>query len=159
MVSLMNQVVFYSGSLILGYGISQYVLYVLLKVRRISGEHKKAENKNEKEEKKIEPFFYTDNSIRNVNESIKNIFQCPIFDNSIQCPVINQYGFTMEKDAIEKWLDNHNTCPFTRKELDKEDLKINRNVYNAIKFIVLKEKYNEEHKENLIQESEIFDIE
>ena len=44
-------------------------------------------------------------------------------------------------------------------ELDKEDLKINRNVYNAIKFIVLKEKYNEEHKENLIQESEIFDIE
>ena len=44
-------------------------------------------------------------------------------------------------------------------ELDKEDLKINRNVYNAIKFIVLKEKYNEEHKENLIRESEIFDIE
>ena len=48
MVSLMNQVVFYSGSLILGYGISQYVLYVLLRVRRISGKHKKAENKNEK---------------------------------------------------------------------------------------------------------------
>ena len=160
MVSLMNQVVFYSGSLILGYGISQYVLYVLLRVRRISEEHKKADHKNsKKEENKVEPFFYTDNSIRNVNEQIKNVFQCPIFENSIRCPVINQYGFTMEQDAIEKWLDNHNTCPFTRKELDKEDLKINRNVYNAIKFIVLKEKYNDEHKDNLIQESEIFDIE
>ena len=94
-----------------------------------------------------------------MNEAIKNSFQCASFDNSIRCRVINQYGVTREKDAIEKWLDNHNTCPFTRKELDKEDLKINRNVYNAIKFIVLKEKYNEEHKENLIQESEIFDIE
>ena len=99
----MNQVVFYSGSLILGYGISQYVLYVLLRVRRISEEHKKADHSNsKKEENKVEPFFYTDNSIRNVNEQIKNVFQCPIFENSIRCPVINQYGFTMEKDAIEK---------------------------------------------------------
>lgn len=157
MVSLMNQIIFYSGSLVLGVGISQYVLYVLLRVRRLSGEHKK---KNEQKEKITEEqFFYTDNSIRNVNDSIKNIFQCPIFENSIRCPMINQYGFTMEKDAIEKWLDNHNTCPFTRKELDKDDLRLNKNLYNAIKFIVLKEQYNEEHKENMIKESEIFDIE
>ena len=144
---------FYTSGIIFGLGVSNVILHKLLRYPRIPLFNSKKENSKKKKEFL---FYYTDGDIKNIEENVKNSFVCPIVDNNIRNPVSNQYGFTFESEAINQWLNSNGTCPMSRKPMSKMDLIPNKNLQNAIKFLVLKEKYNKTNKENKILENEIY---
>lgn len=142
----------YTSGIVFGLGVSRLILHKILRYPKIPLLNSNKENSKENEL----AFYYNDDNIKNIEENVKNSFVCPIFENNIRNPVTNQYGFTFESQAINQWLNSNNTCPMCRKPMNKMDLRPNKNLQNAIKFLVLKEKYNEANKENKILENEIY---
>ena len=57
---------------------------------------------------------------------------CPITHELMTNPVIGSDGVTYEKEAIEKWLDNHNTSPITREIMSKSSLIPNKAIRDTI---------------------------
>jgi hypothetical protein len=51
---------------------------------------------------------------------IKELIYCPISREIFLEPVLIQSGYTFEKEYIDKWFKNNNTCPLTRKIIDKQ---------------------------------------
>ena len=51
-----------------------------------------------------------------------NSFLCPITKNIMKNPVITPYGTTYDKDAIISWLKTNETCPLTKKPLNRKML-------------------------------------
>jgi hypothetical protein len=63
---------------------------------------------------------------------IPQYFLCPITQNIMNEPVIDNEGNSYDKKAIEKWLENKNTSPITRNHLCLTYLKTNRSLKDAI---------------------------
>ena len=61
-----------------------------------------------------------------------NSFLCPITKNIMKNPVITPYGTTYDKDAIISWLKTNETCPLTKKPLNRKMLIPNYALKNAI---------------------------
>ena len=66
------------------------------------------------------------------NERIPRSFICRITTRVMEDPVVGPSGCTYERSAIEEWLDTHDTCPLTGKELTREVLVPNLNLREAI---------------------------
>ena len=47
---------------------------------------------------------------------------CPISQELLTDPVMTPYGHCYQREHIEKWLENHSTCPLTLKPLTKSQL-------------------------------------
>lgn len=56
----------------------------------------------------------------NLPENIPNEFLCPITTEVMRNPVMLTDGHVYEKEAIEKWLTNHNTSPLTKAVVSKD---------------------------------------
>ena len=56
------------------------------------------------------------NKIRNIPEN----FKCPISLEVMIDPVIIESGITFDKKNIEEWFISHNTCPLTRKIVNRQ---------------------------------------
>ncbi|GKA40904.1 U-box domain-containing protein kinase family protein [Tanacetum coccineum] len=64
---------------------------------------------------------------------IPHYFVCPIFQETMQDPVVATDGFTYEAEAIKGWLDSgHNTSPMTNLELANSNLVPNHALRSAI---------------------------
>ena len=50
-------------------------------------------------------------------EEVPDYFLCPITGDIMEDPVICIDGYTYERNAIEKWLQNNHTSPMTRQSL------------------------------------------
>lgn len=61
---------------------------------------------------------------------------CSITHQLMVDPVVDRNGNTFEREAIEKWIKQHGTCPNTREPLKIEDLKPNRSLLSAIEALV-----------------------
>ena len=70
-------------------------------------------------------------------------------------PVISPSGHTYEKDLICTWLSTSKKCPFTQLELSVSQLRPNKNLYNFIKFAVLRERFNLKNHKDKIKLNEI----
>ncbi len=55
----------------------------------------------------------------NIPDDIPNEFLCPITTELMRDPVMLTDGHVYEKQAIKRWLDNHNTSPLTKAVVDK----------------------------------------
>jgi hypothetical protein len=69
--------------------------------------------------------------------------------------MIGPYGFTNEREAILTWLRKKKECPMTKQKLYISNLRFNKNVYNLIHYLVLKEEYNKKHVLTKITDEEI----
>ena len=67
----------------------------------------------------------------NIDEIIDN-YRCPITRLIYRHPVIIEDGYTYEKCAIERYLENDNRSPITREEMKTKKMTINRNVLTRI---------------------------
>ncbi|XP_071688668.1 U-box domain-containing protein 33-like [Rutidosis leptorrhynchoides] len=64
---------------------------------------------------------------------IPHYFVCPIFQDTMEDPVVAADGFTYEAEAIKGWLDSgHNTSPMTNLELANTNLVPNHALRSAI---------------------------
>ncbi|XP_024996109.1 U-box domain-containing protein 33-like isoform X2 [Cynara cardunculus var. scolymus] len=64
---------------------------------------------------------------------IPHYFNCPIFQEMMQDPVVAADGYTYEAEALRGWLDSgHNTSPMTNLELANSNLVPNRALKSAI---------------------------
>ena len=54
----------------------------------------------------------------------------------MQEPVLAKDGFTYEKQAIEQWLEKHDTSPMTNATLDSKDLQPNLLVKQMIRTML-----------------------
>ena len=50
---------------------------------------------------------------KNAKTEIPRQFICPITHELMKDPVFTCDGITYERNAVEKWLKNHNTSPLT----------------------------------------------
>ena len=66
------------------------------------------------------------------DDGIPNHFLCPITKVIMIDPVLDAYGHSYEKAAIEQWLSNHDTCPVTGAVLPNNTLTRNHALRNAI---------------------------
>src|SRR5688572_28596565 len=72
-------------------------------------------------------------------------FISPITNEPMTDPVICNNGYSFEKTAILKWLQEHNTNPITRNPLERSQLRENRALKDAIsEFFALLEIKNVE---------------
>ena len=51
-------------------------------------------------------------------------FYCPLTHQQMRIPVMTPYGSCFEKKAIEAYIDEHGTCPLTRRPLLKSELQL-----------------------------------
>ena len=99
-----------------------------------SSKNEKIEEEKEKkmlEEAKNDPEMNKDVSELPDYSSV-NSFLCPITKNIMKNPVITPYGTTYDKDAILGWLKTNETCPLTKKPLNRKMLIPNYALKNAI---------------------------
>ena len=110
--------------------------------------------KEEKENKTEENILISINE-KNIedDDSVIQSFICPITQNIMKNPVITSSGITYEKEAIEKWLDEHNTDPISGKPLNKNEIFPNYALKNAI-LDYLNKKENEEKKDKIEEKKE-----
>lgn len=59
-------------------------------------------------------------------------FECPITMSMMRDPVIDPDGYTYERTAIESWISEHGTSPFTRNPITIDQLAPNRVLKDAI---------------------------
>ena len=62
-----------------------------------------------------------------------NGMRCPITQGVLKDPVTLSSGHTFEKSEIEKWLENHNSCPLTRRTVEETSLQTNIAIKGIIK--------------------------
>ncbi|KJE88567.1 hypothetical protein CAOG_00206 [Capsaspora owczarzaki ATCC 30864] len=75
-----------------------------------------------------EPAHQSQHALSEVLEA----FNCPITQEVMSDPVSTPYGHCFERDAIERWLQTHKTCPMTKKPLTQAQLFPNYTVKAAI---------------------------
>jgi hypothetical protein len=66
------------------------------------------------------------------DDNIPDHFLCPITKMIMIDPVLDAYGHSYEKAAMEQWLSNHDTCPVTGALLPNNTLTKNHALRNAI---------------------------
>ena len=77
---------------------------------------------------------YRDQPVTNPEGSSKppHCFLCPITKVIMRIPVVTIDGFTYEREAIEKWLEDKDTSPFTNLELSSKTLIPNHTLRSCI---------------------------
>ena len=75
-----------------------------------------------------------------LDEDIIHEITCPINHEIMTHPVITPYGHTFDFYSITKWLETHNTCPFSRKPLLKKDLLRDSNLIKKLDFYLFVDK-------------------
>jgi len=65
-------------------------------------------------------------------EKVNEAFLCPITREVMEDPVILMDGHTYERDAIERWLDSHNTSPKTNVQLTSRSIISNHTLKQQI---------------------------
>ncbi|KAG2387208.1 hypothetical protein C9374_001540 [Naegleria lovaniensis] len=70
------------------------------------------------------------------NKPYPQEFYCPITQEVMIDPVIGKDGHTYEREAIEKWLKDHNVSPMTREPMSVDHLVPNIALRNTIEQIV-----------------------
>ena len=103
--------------------------------KRLEELQKLEEKQKEEEEKIAKQQKETDSDKKITTEGQENIenlnkksiydyesLLCPISQELLTDPVSSPYGHCYQREAIEAWLDKHNTCPFTGKPLEKSQL-------------------------------------
>ncbi len=73
-------------------------------------------------------------------DSIPHHFFCVITQDIMKNPVLTVDNFTYEKEAIERWLSNHDTSPLTGLPLQSKILAPNNTIYQQI------QEFLEQHK-------------
>lgn len=73
-------------------------------------------------------------------DSVPHHFFCVITQNIMKNPVSTVDNFTYEKEAIERWLTNHDTSPLTGLPLQSKLIVANNNIYHQI------QEFLEQHK-------------
>mmetsp|Transcript_28743 Transcript_28743/g.37726 ORF Transcript_28743/g.37726 Transcript_28743/m.37726 type:complete len:759 (+) Transcript_28743:142-2418(+) len=68
----------------------------------------------------------------NVDNDIPLTFICPITQELMKDPVIDNDGNSYEREAIEDWVRQNGTSPITRAPLSATDLRPNRNLLDCI---------------------------
>lgn len=101
--------------------------------------------------------YNSEEELKYLKEEYSQYLECPILQNTIRFPVINQYGITYDKNNIINWLNQRQTCPTTNGILSVNDLRPNLNVKNFVKFLILMEKYNMNNPMNKIRKEDILD--
>ena len=64
-------------------------------------------------------------------------------------------GITFENNSLREWLKRKNICPVTKQELNVKDLRFNKNLFNLINFLVLRDRYNRINPNDKINLEEI----
>lgn len=146
MLSLKEEFIFYSSAVIFGFEIFKYVLRKENLQQKIQGEE------NFKIEEKIS---YQESEMKNVDRRILEAITCPINQTFLRYPLINQYGFSIEKNSHLRWVEEKQKCPFTSQPVEINDLRFNKNLFMFIKFLILKERYNKVHPDNEITYKDI----
>ena len=145
MQTIVKQILFYGSGIIFGIGIT-----------KISIRKTKVLRKN-KTSIKYDGFLYLNDEFEeNDKKYINEYFSCPIMMEPFIHPVITKYGHTLELNTLIRHFENNDNCPITRNPLKLNDIRLNFNVYNIIKFMVLKYRYNKTHPENIIKNEELF---
>ena len=148
----LGMVLFGLTSMAIGAGISY--LYNSFNKKETPQENQEKEKsniskKNEKENKKEVdvPILINETTFEEDDPEIQS-FICPITQNIMSNPVITKYGISYEKEAIEKWLEKHNTDPLSGQPLNKNEIFPNYALKNAIiDYIKKKEETKKEKKE------------
>jgi len=65
-------------------------------------------------------------------KELKDNLKCPLTEEILNSPVITPYGFTYERNEIEKWLKKSSTDPISRKSLTEQQLIRNIKLENVI---------------------------
>jgi hypothetical protein len=78
-------------------------------------------------------------------EQIKQYIYCPISHQIFKLPIIIESGITYEKECIEEWLKENNTCPITKKDIYDGYFNINILIKNLVSdFLTKYPEYQEE---------------
>jgi hypothetical protein len=75
-----------------------------------------------------------------LDEGFIHEITCPISCEIMTHPVITPYGHTFDFYSITKWLETHNTCPFSRKPLHIKDLLRDSNIRKKLEFYLFVDK-------------------
>jgi len=75
-----------------------------------------------------------------LDEDIIDEITCPISCEIMTHPVITPYGHKFDYYSITKWLETHNTCPFSRKPLLKKDILRDSNLRKKLDFYLFVDK-------------------
>ena len=146
METIVKQILFYGSGIIFGLGIT-----------KISYRKTRVIKKNNKS-MKLEKFPYSNDEFEeNDKKYINDYLNCPIMMTPFISPVITKYGHTLELNTLIRHFENNDNCPITRNPLKYNDIRLNINVYNMIKFMVLKYRYNKNHPQNIIKNEELFE--
>ena len=86
----------------------------------------------------------TENAINyntnNLLESIIKYFKCPLSNSIMRDPVITPYGHHYERKYIENEIDKSRISPFTKKPLEKGELRADEDIKEMIKILLNKGK-------------------
>lgn len=72
-------------------------------------------------------------------------FICPITLEIMEQPVVLEDGFSYSKDAIEKWLRNHDTSPSTGAQLYSRSYVPNRALHSSIEAFLAQNRKRDEN--------------
>jgi hypothetical protein len=75
----------------------------------------------EEEKKAAENVEIKENS-EHAEDNEEDLLLCPISQELMTDPVMTPYGHCFQRSSIEQWLEKHNTCPITGKNLEKSQL-------------------------------------
>ena len=73
---------------------------------------------------------------------IPDVYLCPIRKELMRDPVIIEDGFSYEREAITKWLEEHNTSPVTGKILENHRMDSNIGLKKSIDIFIEKHRLN-----------------
>jgi hypothetical protein len=80
-------------------------------------------------------------SITQITGTIKSVVEletlltCPLSLDTLEDPVIDKCGHTFERQQIQVWLQNNDTCPLSRERITRADLSPNRMVKQAVDIL------------------------
>jgi hypothetical protein len=75
-----------------------------------------------------------------LEEDIIHELTCPISCEIMTYPVVTPYGHKFDYYSIIKWLETHNTCPFSRKPLRIKDLLRDTSIRKKLDFYLFVDK-------------------
>ena len=70
-------------------------------------------------------------TIKSVAE-LETLLTCPLSLDTLEDPVIDKCGHTFERQQIQEWLKNNDTCPLSRQRITRADLSPNLMVKKAV---------------------------
>lgn len=74
-----------------------------------------------------------------------------------RAPVIDKFGHSYEKSYIIQWVNDRQKSPLANEPITLNDLRLNKNVADLVKFLVLRHRFNlkDENRNNRISLKEL----